>query len=387
MITAQPDTHWQSALDRHLTDLARGETDFEETLALIDHFFDYRPVSFHNGSLHNAAGTNEGSCKIFALGRMAGLTTEQTLRCFGRHYRQVLSKPQGRDHANIRQFMENDGTGLRFEAPPLQPKPTSGSHAYLSEWLSELLEGNPMPESATANNCFELKGAMLPLTLVELHFFDQQEFETVLREKIRQAPGFFKDIPVIVSLEKYAGPAAQLDFFQIIGICRRHNVHVVAVRGGDEDARRLARNASLAWMPAGSARPAPEPRPEKPPEEAPPPLEALPTGAPGKVITQPVRSGQQVFAPEGDLIILAPVSAGAEVLASGNIHVYGPLRGRALAGIHGDGNAHIFCQSMEAELVSIAGHYKISEDLQEGCWKQAAHVQLRDDVLMVDRLA
>jgi septum site-determining protein MinC len=104
------------------------------------------------------------------------------------------------------------------------------------------------------------------------------------------------------------------------------------------------------------------------------------------VVTQPVRSGQQIFAPEGDLIILAPVSAGAEILASGNIHVYGPLRGRALAGVHGDTSAHIFCQSMEAELVSIAGHYKISEDLQESCWKQAAHVQLRDDLLMVNLL-
>ncbi len=245
-----------------------------------------------------------------------------------------------------------------------------------------------MPETA-AETCFELKGAMLPLTLIELHFFDQQSFEQMLREKIRQAPGFFKDIPVIVSLEKYSRPASELDFFQIIGVCRRHNVHVVAVRGGDEDARRLARNASLAWMPAGSARPAPAAEPlaeEAESAEVAAPAEPAAAGAPGKVVTQPVRSGQQIFAPEGDLIILAPVSAGAEILASGNIHVYGPLRGRALAGVHGDTSAHIFCQSMEAELVSIAGHYKISEDLQESCWKQAAHVQLRDDLLMVNLL-
>ena len=108
--------------------------------------------------------------------------------------------------------------------------------------------------------------------------------------------------------------------------------------------------------------------------------------APAKIINQPVRSGQQVYAPEGDLIILAPVQAGAEVLAAGNIHVYGPLRGRALAGIHGAESARVFCQSLEAELVSIAGHYKISEDLQDIGWKSAVQIQLRDDVLVVTPL-
>ncbi|WP_097460809.1 septum site-determining protein MinC [Mangrovitalea sediminis] len=390
MITAEPETRWQSALDSHISELEHGNADFEDTLALIDHFFEYRPVPFQNGQLHNAAGTNEGSCKIFALSQIAGLDTQQTLLCFGRHYRSVLEQPSGREHANIRQFLENGGAGLRFEALPLQPKPASQLQAHMSEWLSELLEGNAMPDSVATNACFELKGAMLPMTLIELQLFEQQAFEDTLREKIRQAPGFFKDIPVIVSLEKYSRPAAELDFFQIIGICRRHNVHVVAVRGGDEDMRRLARNAALAWMPAGSARPVPAaPAAETPPTEDAPvetAIDAAPTMAPGKVVTLPVRSGQQVYAAEGDLIVLAPVSAGAEILAAGNIHVYGPLRGRALAGVQGDTNARVFCQSMEAELVSIAGHYKISEDLQESCWKQPAQVQLKDDVLVVTPL-
>ncbi|HAZ88281.1 MAG TPA: septum site-determining protein MinC, partial [Marinobacter adhaerens] len=107
---------------------------------------------------------------------------------------------------------------------------------------------------------------------------------------------------------------------------------------------------------------------------------------PAKIISQPVRSGQQIHAPEGDLVILAPVQAGAEVLAAGNIHVYGPLRGRALAGIHGAESARVFCQSLEAELVSIAGHYKISEDLQDNGWKSAVQIQLRDDLLVVTPL-
>jgi septum site-determining protein MinC len=101
-----------------------------------------------------------------------------------------------------------------------------------------------------------------------------------------------------------------------------------------------------------------------------------------KVITKPIRSGQQVYA-EGDLIILNQVSAGAEVLADGNIHVYGALRGRALAGVKGDADARIFCKSMEAELVSIAGNFMLSDALQNIVWKDSAQVLLVDDSLEI----
>ena len=84
-----------------------------------------------------------------------------------------------------------------------------------------------------------------------------------------------------------------------------------------------------------------------------------------KVITQPVRSGQQIYAKNSDLIVIASVSPGAELLADGNIHIYGRLKGRALAGVTGNQQAHIFCQNLEAELVAIAGHYWLSEDLND----------------------
>ena len=99
-------------------------------------------------------------------------------------------------------------------------------------------------------------------------------------------------------------------------------------------------------------------------------------GSPTKIITQPIRSGQQVYAPGGDLLILNSVSPGAELLADGHIHVMGALRGRALAGINGDPHAMIFCKSLEAELVSIAGQYQISEDLKDNLWKQPARIEL-----------
>ncbi len=244
-------------------------------------------------------------------------------------------------------------------------------------------------------NCFQLKSASVSMTALELYFFDESEFEQTLRDKISQAPGFFKDIPLIISLEKYEGPSSELDFFKIIGACRRHNIHVIGVRGGDDDQRRLARGASLALLPGGGQRDrALSESASDASDEAATPTDTVQAPqatepaepAPARIVQQPVRSGQQIYAPHGDLIILAPVQAGAEVLAAGNVHVYGPLRGRALAGIHGSEHARVFCQSLEAELVSIAGHYKISEDLQENGWKKAVQIQLRDDLLVVTPL-
>jgi len=236
---------------------------------------------------------------------------------------------------------------------------------------------------------FQLKSTSVSMTALELYYFDNDEFEETLKDKISQAPGFFRDIPLIISLEKYEGLDSELDFFKIIGTCRRNNIHVIGVRGGNDDQRRLARGASLALMPGTGQRDRAHETnatPEKTTEVVESPAAPTPQAAPTRIISQPVRSGQQVHAPDGDLVILAPVQAGAEVLAAGNIHIYGPLRGRALAGIHGAESARIFCQSLEAELVSIAGHYKISEDLQNNGWKSAAQIQLRDDLLVVTPL-
>ncbi|OEY66867.1 septum site-determining protein MinC [Marinobacter sp. X15-166B] len=244
-----------------------------------------------------------------------------------------------------------------------------------------------MMATQTTEQCFQLKSASVSLTALELYYFDSDDFEATLRDKISQAPGFFRDIPLVISLEKYRGVDSELDFFSMIGTCRRHNIHIIGVRGGSDDQRRLARNAALALLPATPPRQTPEATETAvtAPKEA-APAEPAPELALAKVVTQTVRSGQQVYAPSGDLVIMAPVQAGAEVLAAGNIHVYGPLRGRALAGIHGATQARIFCQSLEAELVSIAGHYKISEDLQDSGWQSAVQFQLRGDLLVASPL-
>lgn len=104
------------------------------------------------------------------------------------------------------------------------------------------------------------------------------------------------------------------------------------------------------------------------------------------IVTEPVRSGQRIYADRGDLVVMAPVSSGAELIAHGNIHVYGPLRGRALAGVNGDKTARIFCQSLEAELVAIAGLYRTSDDMPADLRNKRAQAFLQDDTLKIEPL-
>ncbi|MGA7801258.1 MAG: septum site-determining protein MinC, partial [Gammaproteobacteria bacterium] len=117
-----------------------------------------------------------------------------------------------------------------------------------------------------------------------------------------------------------------------------------------------------------------------------PKAESAPKGPPpARVIDHPVRSGQQIYAP-GDLTLLQQVSPGAEVLAAGCIHIYAPLRGRALAGVNGDTRARIFCQSMDAELVSVAGHYRTLDDLDGDLAGRPAQVYLDGEQLVIAAL-
>lgn len=93
---------------------------FSETLALIDSRYQFTPTAFDNGSLHNAANQNNGSCKCFAFAKVMELDERQTLRLFGEHYRQVLATPDAADHQNIRQFMRNGWAGIRYPIIPIE---------------------------------------------------------------------------------------------------------------------------------------------------------------------------------------------------------------------------------------------------------------------------
>ena len=173
-------------------------------------------------------------------------------------------------------------------------------------------------------------------------------------------------------------------------VCRQHGLRTLAIRASRIEDIAAAIAIDLPVLPPSGARERPvepEPevkKPEPPPAPVPPPEPAI---KPTKIITTPVRGGQQIYAQGGDLVVVSSVSPGAELLADGNIHVYGAMRGRALAGVKGDTRARIFCQQLSAELVSIAGQYKVSEDLRrDPLWGAGVQISLSGDVLNITRL-
>jgi septum site-determining protein MinC len=207
------------------------------------------------------------------------------------------------------------------------------------------------------------------------------QFFPLLADKVRQAPNFFRNAPVVLDLDSLP-PDAELEFQGFSAALRRHGLIAVSLQGGTRHQQESALAAGLTLLTARSER---SERSETEPraaavERAP----ELPYQRTTKLITEPVRSGRQIYAQNGDLVVSAPVSPGAELLADGSIHVYGALRGRALAGASGDGTARIFCQSLEAELVSIAGLYLVSEDMGKDVQHRKVQVYIQDDNLHID---
>ncbi|AAG06631.1 MULTISPECIES: septum site-determining protein MinC [Pseudomonas] len=251
---------------------------------------------------------------------------------------------------------------------------------------------------------FQLKGSMLAVTILELAHNDLARLERQLADKVAQAPNFFRDTPLVMALDKLPEGEGRLDLPALLEVCRRHGLRTLAIRAGREEDIAAAQALDLPVLPPSGARERPldikDSAPRKPAEEPSPSAgearpepakaeekPAEPVSRPTKVVKTPVRGGMQIYAAGGDLIVLAAVSPGAELLADGNIHVYGPMRGRALAGVKGDATARIFCQQLAAELVSIAGNYKVAEDLRRSPqWGKAVHVSLSGDVLNITRL-
>lgn len=246
---------------------------------------------------------------------------------------------------------------------------------------------NQTPDSATV---FQLKGSMLAITVLELARNDLEALDRQLAAKVAQAPNFFSNTPLVLALDKLPPDEGAIDLPGLMRICRHHGLRTLAIRASRIEDIAAAIAIDLPVLPPSGARERPlEPEPEvKKVEPAPAPAVAdEPEVRPTRIITSPVRGGQQIYAQGGDLIVTASVSPGAELLADGNIHVYGAMRGRALAGIKGNTRARIFCQQMTAEMVSIAGQYKVCEDLRrDPLWGSGVQVSLVGDVLNITRL-
>lgn len=252
-------------------------------------------------------------------------------------------------------------------------------------------------------NTFELKGSLFTLTVLKLKSVDLVTIKQELAATLASAPKFFENAPVVIDLQLLAQINPDCNFTALSAILRENHLIPIGVRNGSEQHHQAAIAAGLALLPnikiqettsfqeqaaetaaASKAKAEPAVREEESNDE-----QELISNTPTKIITQPVRSGKQIYVKGGDLLILSSVSHGAEVLADGNIHVYGALRGRALAGVRGDKNARIFCQDLDAELISIAGHYKISDEIQNplhGGAKGLIHIYLDEDELKIETI-
>ncbi|SDM07645.1 septum site-determining protein MinC [Modicisalibacter muralis] len=236
-----------------------------------------------------------------------------------------------------------------------------------------------------AGSAFTFKGGMLPMTVMELISADPERIREQLAGKLSQSPAFFQHTPVVLSVEKLDEPHLALE--RICAVCRAHKLLPVAVRGGADPVKQSAWALGLGWFPPQEERTrALESVAPSAPAEAPQPTPEIQGAVGSRIHRGTVRSGQQVSAPDGDLVVLGAVNAGAEVLAGGNVHVYGALRGRALAGIRGDREASIFCHELHGELLSLAGNYKRLEDIDPQLLGKAVQVRLNDDQLTITPL-
>lgn len=269
---------------------------------------------------------------------------------------------------------------------------------------------------------FELKSASLSLLSLVLKTTDLAELSRELQVRVGATPGVFSNEPLLIDLSQLpqdaavvaATPAveapaqlsldsatagrAEVDLAALLPLLRGHRMSPVAVYGATPAELEQALALGLAEAPEPEAQAAPRSRAvEAAPvvqevirevvreviREVPVPAENVPT----LVIDKPLRSGQRIYAKGGDLVVLALVNHGAEVIADGHIHVYAPLRGKAIAGARGNTEARIFAASMEAELISIAGIYRTTENpLPDTVQGKPAQIRLEGEKLVMEAL-
>ena len=247
----------------------------------------------------------------------------------------------------------------------------------------ELRAESTAEEFADFDDCpelFQIRGHLSTLLVLRLIEPRDDRFFLLLQKAIARSPGFFRHAPIVLDLAPVAGqpPFNLAEFGRRL---RQMQLVPVGVQNGDEAWNRMAVNAGFGLFPAGRpsevARQEPDARPTE--NEAPRRNRTI-------VVSEPVRAGQQIYAEGGDLIALAPVSPGAEVLADGHVHIYSSLRGRAHAGVGGDETAQIFCHDLEAQLVSIAGRYVVNEEIEARFIGRRVQIRCLDDAIVMEPL-
>jgi septum site-determining protein MinC len=242
-----------------------------------------------------------------------------------------------------------------------------------------------------ADAAVEFKGTSFTLSVLQLKALQLVDIRTSLALKVAQAPDFFHLVPVLVNIEQVD---ESIDYFEIKKLIEEFNFTFVGFTGAiSTEKRALIRKLGFSFVNAAktvvtnSVKSKVEPQlaveiKSDPVDQS---LKNKQTIYSDKVHRGQIRSGQQIYAKEQNLVIIGSVSAGAEVIADGNIHIYGSLRGRAIAGAKGHKHAQIYCQSLEAELVSINGNYWLSESMEEH-WASPVYIHLTGTELMSSKL-
>lgn len=243
---------------------------------------------------------------------------------------------------------------------------------------------------------FQLKGSALTIVVLALLDYKPSQLVAELKEKIEQAPHFFVGSPILISLEKLENPESCQDLLEnpheLVHICRKFDLQPIGFTAVPESLQAAVLQTGLAILPTPAERALKIPKEPKQTVEkvvervVERVVEERVVYRPSRVVTRPVRSGQQIYAEGADLIVMAQVSEGAEVLADGHIHIYGSLRGRALAGVRGDESAKIFCQHLEAELVSVAGNFVLQDALPKNLLKKPVQISLQGEKVIVENL-
>jgi septum site-determining protein MinC len=245
---------------------------------------------------------------------------------------------------------------------------------------------------------FQVRSHLYNLVTLRLIEPEDHRFFPLLQNAIARAPEFFRHAPVVLDASAVAGrpPPNMAEFARRL---RQQRLVPVGVQNGDEAWTQAALNAGLGLFPPG--RPAEMLRRQDAPPAGPQEVARsgaeLDAGVPAApvaddgpiaatIITEPVRAGQQIQARGGDLVVLAPVSPGAELLAEGHVHVYSSLRGRAHAGIGGNSDARIFCYSLHAQLVSIAGIYLVNAEIDERWLGKRVQIRCVDEAIVIEAL-
>ncbi|MDM4770813.1 septum site-determining protein MinC [Solimonas sp. SE-A11] len=249
----------------------------------------------------------------------------------------------------------------------------------------------------TSTKALEFKGRMLSVSRLRVLAHDPLTVEEQIRDFAKSMPPAMQGMPVVIEAEQ------ALELGGILSALRTAGLQPLGVSDGPLN--ESARNWGLAVLPpeGRGSRPAAA-RAEAPADPAPAPAAAPPPSAPApapapaavapvpaqraptRIVTDPVRSGQQIYAAGADLVAMNLVGAGAEVVADGCVHVYGAARGRVIAGASGDTQARIFCRRFEAELVAIAGVYAVADQMQGDLRGKPVQAWLADGKLKIERL-